>query len=247
MTNKITEKPVVLVTGAGKGIGSKVVEKYLGRGYNVVANTHRKSDLLDTFQDNYDGQLFQIKTDLSEEEETKAFLIKAQEIFNRIDIVVNNAGTYSSSENYQKLTTRQFNDVLRVNLLAAFEICQFFITGMVERKFGRIVNVSSISVEHGGAPSSVNYTCSKAGLEALTKSFAKIAPKNDVLVNAIRVGLTDTEFHSRNPNKAMKERIELVPMKRMATTNEIAKTICFYGSEKNTFTTGTVIKVSGGE
>jgi NAD(P)-dependent dehydrogenase (short-subunit alcohol dehydrogenase family) len=241
------EERIVLVTGASKGIGLAIVKKYLSKGYVVIAHYRQESPQLKELSIEANGKLCPLQADLSDEDETKSMLKESMQLFGRIDILINNAGTYSMVEEYDQLTTQQFLDVLRVNLLVPFEMSQFMIGSMMERGFGRIVNISSISVEHGGAPKSVNYTCSKAAIEALTKSYAKLGAENNVLINAIRVGLTDTGFHSKNPTKNMKERIQMVPMKRIATADEIANVICFYGSEENSFTTGSIINVSGGE
>ena len=91
------------------------------------------------------------------------------------------------------------------------------------------------------------YTVSKAGLETMTMAFAKAGAPYNILVNAIRAGVTDTKFHDLNPGKNMRKRIEMIPLKRMATTQEITNTVFFLTSEKSSFTTGSIITVAGGE
>ena len=118
---------------------------------------------------------------------------------------------------------------------------------MKRNKCGRIINISSIGVKYGGHPNSAPYTISKAALEAMTILFAKAGAPHNVLVNAVRVGATDTDFHKLNPSKDLSSRINLIPLKRLADPSEIASTIYFLASEESSFVTGSVITVAGGE
>ena len=118
---------------------------------------------------------------------------------------------------------------------------------MIEREWGRIVNVSSVSVSHGGASKTIDYTFSKAALESMTWTLSKsLAPRN-VLVNAIRVGVTDTKIHQLNPTKTLEDRIRTIPIGRMADPGEIAETILFLCSDRASFISGTVLEATGGE
>ena len=109
------------------------------------------------------------------------------------------------------------------------------------------MNVSSISVSHGGSASTLDYTLSKAALESLTYSLSNSYSKHNILVNAIRAGVTDTKIHKLNPNKDLKERKKKIPLGRIAFPKEIAAVVDFLCSNQSSFVTGAVIPVSGGE
>ena len=165
----------------------------------------------------------------------------------KVDVLINNAANFHISDCWEKIPMSRLEEIMQINFQTPLRLCQYFVDNMSENKWGRIVNISSISVEHGGNPSSLVYTASKSALESMTKSLSKSTARFGVLINAIRVGITDTEFHKKNPKKSIIERVKQIPLGRMAQPEEIARTIFFYGSDFNTFTTGSILKVSGGE
>ena len=118
---------------------------------------------------------------------------------------------------------------------------------MSKQKSGRIINVSSIGVKFGGSPNTVHYSASKAALEALTRSFSKIGAPDNVLVNAIRAGVTDTPIHSKLGRKDLSRRSGMIPLGRMADPEEISQAVLFLASDQSSYITGSIIPVSGGE
>jgi NAD(P)-dependent dehydrogenase (short-subunit alcohol dehydrogenase family) len=237
----------VLVTGGSSGIGLATVQTYLGKGYFVVSHYRETPFPMDAIEACHKEQLVTIQADLIDEKQVNALLEQIRNKYGSVDVLVNNAGAFHYSKDYRDHTGGQFKHTLAVNLIAPFILSKALIPNMISNNWGRIVNISSISVSHGGSPSSVAYTCSKAALEALTRNYAKLGAQNNVLVNALQVGLTDTDFHHHNTGKSLAKRIAMIPMKRMAAPEEIASVVYFYGSGENTYTTGSVIKVTGGE
>ena len=237
----------VLVTGGSKGIGLAVVKRFLKEGHRVISHFHTNPIDKNSLTGENRDRLFEVQCDLVCVKQTNIMLVKSIEKFGAIDILINNAATYTIADHYCNLKSGDFLDVLKVNLIAPFELSKKVIGEMIENGWGRIVNISSISVEHGGSPLSVSYTCSKSAIEALTKSFAKLGAESNVLVNSVRVGLTKTQFHDKNPGKDLKKRAEQIPVKRMADPTEIAEVVYFYCSDANTYSTGSIIKVAGGE
>ena len=117
---------------------------------------------------------------------------------------------------------------------------------MIKREWGRIVNLGSIGVKYGGSIKNSPYAISKHSLEFFPSQVQKWAKKN-VLVNTVRVGVTDTKIHSKLKSKNMKKRISLVPLKRMADKKEIANFVFFLGSDRNSYISNQVMRISGGE
>ena len=137
--------------------------------------------------------------------------------------------------------------MFNVNVKSPFLLSMRFVELMKDYKRGRIINISSIGVKYGGSVNSMPYTISKAALEAMTVSFAKEGAKYNILVNALRVGVTNTGIHDKSNNKNMNKRVEMIPLKRMAEPEEIAEYILFLSSEQCNFTTGSIITIAGGE
>ena len=117
---------------------------------------------------------------------------------------------------------------------------------MIKRGWGRIVNLSSIGVKYGGGKKTFCYSLSKHALELFPQDHKTWAASN-VLINTLRVGVTDTRMHKVDPDKDMSERVSMIPIGRMAMPDEIANTVCWLGSEQNSFITGQVITAAGGE
>ena len=141
------------------------------------------------------------------------------------------------------------NDLLNsftVNVISSLLLTRTIVPAMIDRSWGRIVNLSSIGVKFGGGVKTFCYSLSKHALEFFPQEH-KSWSKSNVLINTLRVGVTDTRIHKIDPEKDMNKRIEMIPMGRMATPEEIANTVYWLGSDQNTFMTGQVIATAGGE
>jgi 3-oxoacyl-[acyl-carrier protein] reductase len=133
-----------------------------------------------------------------------------------------------------------------VNVFAPMMITSKLFIGMKERRFGRVVNISSIGAKYGGSSYSMHYGCSKRALEGLSKTIAKEGAEYNILVNTIRPGVIDTDFHKKFP-KDMRKRIEQIPLKKMGKASDVADLVFYLGSDKNNFITNEIVTISGGE
>jgi 3-oxoacyl-[acyl-carrier protein] reductase len=227
----------VVITGANSGIGLATTKLFLENNYFVIAHYHSSKENLEKLDSKY-LSTFQVNFENIDEVERFAENIKDA------DILVNNAGYYHN----EKLDKFQNLDkAVNINLKAPWILTEAVIPNMQKNRFGRVINISSIGVKYSGNIKTLHYTISKSGLEVLTKSFAKEFAKDNILINSLRVGITDTDIHKQNKNKNMKERINKIPLQKMANPKEIAEMILFLASEKNSFTTGAIIPISGGE
>ncbi len=234
----------ILITGANGGIGLATTKLFLEKGYTVFAHYFRSDDNLRAL--NHE-KLEMIQSDLSQSENVEKVFSQCMDKCKKLDVLFNNAGTMSISESIESIKEEDFDYVLNVNLKASFLLSQFALKHMKESAGGRIINISSIGVKYGGNPISAHYTISKAAVEAMTISFAKSGAPYNVLVNAIRAGLTDTDFLKLNPNKNIEKRIDLIPLKRLADPNEIASSVYFLASEESAYISGSILTVAGGE
>lgn len=235
-------RKVALVTGANDGIGLAVTQLLLQREYEVHAIYNSNCSHLTLEK----GGLLELhKVDLSSLDSFNLFKRQVKNV--HFDILINNAAVIQNSSTIFEVTEESFNYVLDVNLIGPFKLIQFVMPSMLKNNWGRIVNVSSIGMKFGGSPETVSYTVSKAGLEVLTQAFAKVGAANNVLINTVRAGVTNTKLHEKTPEKNLEDRIAKIPLKRMAEPREIALQIYNLVSDDNTFITGQVVTVSGGE
>jgi 3-oxoacyl-[acyl-carrier protein] reductase len=154
---------------------------------------------------------------------------------------INNAGVSISGNDISDI-----NKLFMINTFSVILITDKVFNNMKLNKFGRIINISSIGAKYGSSVESVAYGCSKLAIEGITKTYAKEGAEYNVLVNTIRPGIIDTNFHNKN-KKDMGKRISMIPMKRMGTSEEVASIIYYLGSEQNTFITNETISIAGGE
>ncbi len=234
----------VLITGANSGIGYSCVELFLKGGYKVYAHYHNQKDHLEVIKNK---NLILIQADLSKEIETIDLMRNIFDKIEILDILVNNAAFYKRDSSFEDISFEDLNYTMHVNLYAPFLLSKEYLKHMKVHNKGNIINISSIGVKYGGTPCSIAYTVSKSALETMTISFAKEAAKYNVLVNALRIGVTDTKIHANASSKNMEKRIEMIPLKRMALSDEIAQYILFFSSNKNTYVTGSIITIAGGE
>lgn len=169
---------------------------------------------------------------------------KVLDRFGKVDILVNNAGIVRD-KSFAKMTPDMWNDVLSVNLDGTFYCTRAFIESMVERKYGRIVNISSV-IGRMGNFGQANYTASKAGMIGLTKALAKEFARKGITVNAVAPGFIETDMIRSVPDNVMKNILSQVPQGRLGKASEVAGAVAYLASEDADYITGQVIDVNGG-
>jgi 3-oxoacyl-[acyl-carrier protein] reductase len=214
---------VALVTGSSRGIGQAVVERFEELGARVVAPSRAELDLRDGAA-------------------VEAYALGLTE---PIDILVNDAGI-NPIATFEAIADSDLDEVLAVNLISPFRLCRALAPGMIARRYGRIVNISSIW-SLVAKPGRTAYAISKSGLNGLTRSLAvELAPHN-VLVNAVAPGFVATELTYRNNTpEALAALTANLPVGRLGLPIEIADLVAFLASERNSFMTGQVVVCDGG-
>lgn len=229
------ENKVVLITGGNKGIGKAISEKFEKEGYTIVvmARTEPQSTTHDFFQ-----------CDMSKSEEIKETISKILKKYEKIDVLVNNAGI-TKDNLVLTMSYEDFLDVIQVNLNAAFLVSKLISRSMLKKRTGKIINISSVSGLHGNAGQS-NYSASKAGLIGLTKSMAKEFAARNIQVNAIAPGFIDTDMTAILPKEYKEQWKKQIPLGRFGKPEEIANAVYFLASDHASYITGQVLSVCGG-
>ena len=212
-----------LITGTSRGIGSSIKEILQNDEIKILGPSRNELDL-------------------SSSESINKFL---SEISEDIDIIVNNAGILKVGK-AEEFSIKDFQDILQVNVLAPFQIISGIVGGMKRKKFGRIVNISSIWGEKSKSGRSI-YSTSKAALNALTRSFAVEFAEHNILVNSIAPGYIETDMMKQyNSEKELDIIKNSIPMKRFGKKTEISELVKFLCSEKNSYITGQILTIDGG-
>lgn len=236
---------VVVVTGSSKGIGATIAKEFAKRGAKVVVNYNASSAAAENVVDEITqigGTAIACKANVSNIEEAKSLIEQTINEFGRIDILINNAGI-TRDRTFRKLSEAEWNEVINVNLNSIYHTTSAVINPMLEQKFGRIINISSI-VGQAGAFGQTNYAAAKAGMIGFTKSLALETAKNGITVNAVCPGYILTEMTAEIPENVMEKIVNSIPMKRMGTTTEIAEACLFLATSE--YITGQCINVNGG-
>lgn len=232
----------VLVTGGSRGIGRAVVELFSERGYKV-AFTYKKSESEAKSLAESTGA-FAIKADSADESAVIFAVKEAERVLGRIDCLVNNAGV-SSFSLFTDITLNDWNNMLDVNLTGAFLYTRELLSGMISRKYGRIINISSVWGLVGSS-CEVAYSTTKAALIGMTKALAKEVGPSGITVNAIAPGVIDTDMNSVLSPEDMNVLKEETPMGRLGTPREVAAAALYLAGDDAGFMTGEVLNLSGG-
>lgn len=232
----------VLVTGGSRGIGREIVRRFALAGY-LVAFTYKSSRNEAVALASETGA-FPILADCGVPEDIERSVSAVVDKFGSVDILVNNAA-YSSFSLLSDLTLEEWNHTLAVNLTAAFLYSRAVIPSMVFKKWGRIINISSMWGITGSS-CEVHYSATKAGLIGFTKALAKELGPSGITVNAIAPGVIDTDMNKPLGRDDLAALAEDTPLMRIGAPSEVAEAVLFLAGEGASFITGDILNVSGG-
>ena len=236
---------VAIVTGASKGIGREIAKELAQEGIQVIANYNKSEKEAKSLQEELAKKNIKLdifKADVSKREEAKKLISYALEKYEKIDILINNAGI-SEYKLFTDETDEDWNRVINTNLYSAFIMSQEASYNMIHNKKGCIINISSIWGIVGGALE-VLYSISKAGIDGMTKALAKELGPSNIRVNSIAPGMINTKMNSKFTKQEIEEIKEEIPLEKIGEPSDIAK--CVKWLVKDTYTTGQVISINGG-
>ena len=241
-------RKVALITGAARGIGKAIAIDMATKGANVIVNYRSRPDAAEEVVKIIKGMgrdVISIKADVANEHEVKSMVDQAIEKMGGIDILVNNAAIHKGGR-IQKLPPEDWDLVIHTVLRGAFNCCRYVVPLMVEKEWGRIINLSSDAGIHG-YPGDTAYGAAKAGLIGFTKSLAKEVAKKKITVNVVIPGFlqTDMTVPLFATEERLKQEIERIPLGRPGKLEEIAEMVSFLAF-KGSYITGAVIQVDGG-
>jgi 3-oxoacyl-[acyl-carrier protein] reductase len=242
----IFEGKVSIVTGASQGIGENIALQLSREGANVILVDIQK-EKLDEVADKVarnKGKASVFCADVSRLDQVKEVTEKVIQDHKRIDHLVNNAGI-TRDNLLMRMTEEEWDAVLTVNLKGVFNFSKAVIRNMISNRYGRIVNISSV-VGQMGNPGQTNYAASKAGVLGFTKALAREVAPRGITVNAIAPGYIATQMTENLPEQVKKIFVELIPMKRFGSPDDIAHAVKFLLSDEAAYITGQVINVNGG-
>ena len=235
------ENKKALITGASRGIGRAVTEKFLAEGAEIWGMGTKEPDDL---KERHGGKIHWISADLGKTGEVEAVIENALKESGGFDILVNNAGITRDNLSF-RMSLEEWQKVLDINLTAAFLIARTIGRDMIRKRTGSIINMSSVVGIHGNG-GQANYAASKAGLIGMTKSLAMETASRSVRVNAVAPGFIATDMTAILGDNVKEKMLEQIPLKRMGTPQDIAAAVLFLASDDSTYITGQVIPVDGG-
>ena len=232
----------VLITGGSRGIGRAMVKLFSERGYSV-AFTYKTSDYEAEVLEKETGAI-RIKADSADEKQVLETVRTVEEKLGLVDILINNAAI-SSFSMFTDLTLEQWNRTFSVNVNGAFLYTKSVLSGMISKKSGRIINISSMWGITGSS-CEVHYSAAKAAIIGMTKALAKELGPSGITVNCIAPGVIDTDMNKTLSVEDMRVLEDETPLMRIGRPEEVAEAAYFLASEKADFITGEVLNVNGG-
>jgi len=236
---------VALVTGGIRGIGLAICERLMNRGIKVAAGYSSDRDAAQQFSDKYaDHGVTVHQGNIGSNEDCVRVIGEVLEQHGQLDILVNNAGV-TVDKTVRKMTPEEWDHVIHVNLSGAFYLSAAILQHMLDRGYGRIINISSVIGSAGGF-GQANYASAKSGLFGLTMSLALETASKGITVNAVTPGFITTDMTAAVPAAAMEKIIARIPVGRLGEPSEVARVVEFLADPESGYITGQVYPVNGG-
>ena len=236
-----------LVTGASRGIGRAIALRLASEGANIVVNYHTNAEAAETAAADVRARgaaVEIVQADVGQAGDVERLVQRTLDAFKRIDILVNNAGV-TRDMLLMRMTEADWDAVIDTNLKSAFLLTKAVMRPMLRQRSGRIVNITSISGVIGNS-GQANYSASKAGLIGLTRSTAREVASRGITCNAVAAGVIDTEIWQGVPQAAIDALMQMVPLGRKGTPEDVAEAVAFLTSDAAAYITGQVLNVDGG-
>ncbi|MDC0402103.1 beta-ketoacyl-ACP reductase [Gammaproteobacteria bacterium] len=232
-------KEVIFISGASRGIGTAIAKNFADLGHTVIG-TSRSSFTFDT----KDKNLIPISLDITNRESIVQCMNFLKENNFTPSVLINNAGI-TSDQLFLRMKDDEWDNVIATNLTGTFNLTRALIKGMIKNRYGRIINISSVSGLMGN-PGQVNYSSAKAGLSGFTKSLAKEVGSRGITVNSIAPGFIETDMTSYLDADAKEKLINDIPLNRLGAVDDISELAVFLAGKDASYITGQTISVDGG-
>lgn len=237
-----------IITGGTRGIGKAIVYELAKNGYNIGINFLKNFELGEKIkrdlEENFKVKAILLQGDVSNESDVKNIVCSFINEFEKIDLLVNNAGI-TKDNLIIRMSLEDFIKVLNINLVSAFLMTKEVLPYMIKAKQGVIINISSI-VGIFGNKGQGNYSASKGGLISFTKSIAKEVASRNIRVNAIAPGFIETDMTEMLGDETKEKILNMIPLKRFGKPEEVAKLVTFIASDDSSYITGQVFLIDGG-
>ena len=235
------DNKIVFITGISRGIGLEIAKQFINNGYFVIGTSRSKLDL-NTMLESDDCLHFPL--DITDRASVSKCLDRLKKIDKLPNVLINNAGI-TKDQLFLRMKDDEWDDVINSNLTSAFNITKLFIKFMVKKRFGRIINISSVAGLMGN-PGQVNYSASKAGLGGFTRALAKEVAVRNITVNCIAPGFIETDMTNNFNEDELKNIFNQIPANKMGNSMDVADLSLFLASSKGNYITGQTISVDGG-
>jgi len=229
----------IFISGASRGIGESMAKHFAKNNFNVVGTSRNNFKFDDDLEN-----LLPLKLDVTSRNDVKNCFDELKSKNLLPDILINNAGI-TADQLFLRMSDDDWDDVINTNLTGTFNLTKIFLKNMIKNKFGRIINISSISGLMGN-PGQVNYSSSKAALNGFTKSLAKEVGSRNITVNCVAPGFIDTDMTSYIGENERNEILKKIPLNKFGSPEDISKLVMFLMSDEASYITGQTISIDGG-
>ena len=233
------KKRNIFISGASRGIGKSMARHFAKSNFNVVGTSRNNFKFDDDLEN-----LLPLKLDVTSRNDVKDCFDELKSKNLLPDILINNAGI-TADQLFLRMSDDDWDNVINTNLTGTFNLTKIFLKNMIKNKFGRIINISSISGLMGN-PGQVNYSSSKAALNGFTKSLAKEVGSRNITVNCVAPGFIDTDMTSYIGDNERNEILKQIPLNKFGSPEDISKLVMFLMSDEASYITGQTISIDGG-